>query len=223
MIRLFFVLLVVFSTFNMAVCEADEIVHTMNFPKGDAAWAITLNLISKPVPKGKTEPSRDGGIYRQIKKIDFVRKGNLRRDTILWSDGSVTEHWWPGDGGLALVQDDPKGVVTAAKTIHMEDQRYDASSFAWVGKSTYMGMQPLNGKKCRYYRVEVPIIDEEKEFVYAWIDNETSRPVAWSKGGHTALFTFDLPIPVEPLVIPENFNKEFKRINAFFAPPKLEP
>lgn len=202
---------------------AEEIVHSVKFPQGDAAWSISFQTASStgnaesPTPAASPSGSPPP---RQVKKIDIVRKGQLRRDTLSWSDGSFTEYWWPEKSHLVLLQDEVGGRIRATKVGTMGDQRFDAVTFAWVGKMTFKGMKPFDGKPCRYYEIEVPVIDDEKETLHAWIDGESLKPVAWSKGGYTAIFSFGLPLPAEPLVMPEKFRKELSRIGAFFAPSK---
>lgn len=202
---------------------AEEIVHTVDFPKGDAAWSVSFEVASqsqlpkKPSQSLKTSPEAKPP-PPQRKRIDIVRKGDLRHDIVSWSDKSVTEYWWTkGPLPFVLFEEKAKERVSIMKAGNMGDYRFDVSLFAWVGKQTFMEMESYKEKKCRYYEIEVPLPDDTIEVRQAWIDNETSRPVAYSNSGIRIIFSFDAPLPSEPLVMPGKFQDELKRIQAFFV------
>jgi len=73
-------------------------------------------------------------------------------------------------------------------------------------------MQSFRGTKCRYYRMVVTHPDGGKETWQCWVDNDTARPVAVSKGTGLVIFTFDLPIPDGPLVLPSKLESLFQRL-----------
>lgn len=204
-------------TFGFAGAE-EPIVHTVDFPKGDAAWGVLFQVD----PAAATPKSAPGlpdaeavPLPRQRKKMDIVRQGQLRHDLVTWSNSSVTEYWWSDKAGFVVYQDLPDGRINTLKTGNLQDQRYDNSLFDWVKAGTFMDLRTFHGKKCRYYETEIILPDEEKQTLRAWIDNESQKPVAWTNSGILSIFSFDVPMPVQPLVMPEKFQKAIDRLMAY--------
>lgn len=197
----------------------EKIVHTLKFPQGDAAWTVTFTADPKSLPTAPAKTGSPAPSFRWIKKVDIVRMGNLRRDKITWSIGPATECWWSQKPPLMLFQDAPDGSVHVRKAGNVGKRRYDASLFEWVNPTTFVGIKTFMGKECRCYETEVSI-EGDKMRLRAWIDNETSRPVAHSAGDSNTLFSFDVPFPAEPLVLPAKFEQELTRVAAFLLPPK---
>lgn len=201
-----------------SIRAAEEIVHTVNFPKGDAAWTVDFK-VEKAAPTPKPTPAitekSPPPPPRQKKKVEIVRQGNLRHDIVTWSDGSTTEFWWIQKAGLIVYQDVPDGRINILKTGNLPDQLNDGSLFTWVNAGTFVDKRQFQGKKCRYYETEITLPTLEKLTLRAWIDNETQKPAAWSNSGILSLFTFDNPLPAEPLVLPDKFQKVAERILSF--------
>lgn len=196
---------------------AAEISHAVDFPKGDAAWSVKLEngrTSSKKMSRAAASESRT------MKNVEIVRISSLRRDTVLWSDGSTTEYWWPQNPPVVLFQEKTNGRMNIKKAGNMGEQRFDESNFEWVDGKTFVKMGSYKGRKCRFYKMEVPFIDDEKQTFRAWIDEETLRPLAWSNGDIVAVFSFHTSLPSEPLILPAEFQKEIDRLGAFFGPAK---
>jgi len=106
------------------------------------------------------------------------------------------------------------------KRSYLSGHMSDESDFSFVSASTFVGKHAFHGKTCRCYEHKVEIAEGEKQTIRAWIDDKTSRPVGWSDGVETSLYSFDLPVPKEPLVLPPEFEKEVARYRAYYAPPR---
>jgi len=197
---------------------AEEIVHTVDFPKGDAAWTVDFKVeknAATPKPSPSITENSSPPPPRQRKKVEIVRQGNLRNDIVTWSDGSTTDYWWSGKSGFILYQDAPDGRINILKTGNLPDQCYDSSLFTWVSAGAFVDMRHFQGKKCRYYETEIILPSEEILTLRAWIDNETQKPTAWSDSGILSLFTFERPMPLEPLVLPDRFQIVMERVLSF--------
>ncbi len=195
----------------------EEIVHSVNFPEGNAAWSVAFENTAANTTKS---PAGSTPAIREIKKLDAVRTGNLRRDTVFWNKGGNTEYWILTTPSLAIFETEPNGPIRSMKGSYLGFRQLDNSTFSWVSKGTYKGMKPFKGEKCRFYETQIEIAEGENQTVYAWINDATLKPMAWSNGQLTATFSFDLPLPKEPLVLPARFTAELERALAFEAPPK---
>lgn len=193
-----------------ALAQESPVSHVVNFPRGAAAWEVAFEKPSKP-PEGDNSPPA-------AEKIEIVRRDNLRRDTVHWTDGTVREQWWC-ENPPVLVFESPNGSVSAMKGAYAAERRYDESSFTWVNAKAFMGMEVVRGKKCSYYEKEFSDAGEAsiKLKWRAWIDPETQRPVAYNNGFSTVFFTFSEAIP-EKLEVPGKFEKKLRRYQAFYAP-----
>jgi|GEM_PF-1623253 len=202
----------------------------IKFPQGDAAWSVTFeeppgkedsSSTKKTTLASGSEATKTPAPTKEKQKrvpvhVDIVRMGNLRRDRIMWSDQSVTEEWWTINPSFVVFQDAPDGPVLISRSGNMGDHRYDDSIFDWVNETTFKGIQSYRTKKCRYYEMRfIDPITQEIEKRYAWINDETSRPVAWSDGGMHVVFSYDATLPKEPLVLPEKFQEKIKHIMSF--------
>lgn len=190
-----------------------EISHSVDFPKGDAAWSVKFERISSKKTSSRARSNT------RIAKTEIVRMGDLRRDTVILSDGTQAEYWWTQEPPFVF-QEEANKRVSIKKPGAMGDQRLDASIFEWVDEKTFVKMESYKGRKCRFYKMEVPLIDDEKQTFRAWIDEETLRPLAWSNGDIVAVFSFHTSLPSEPLILPAEFQKEIDRLGAFFGPAK---
>jgi hypothetical protein len=187
--------------------------HKVRFPAGDAAWEVKVAKNKRPSPDA--QPAETG---RQIKSIIMVRKGKFRRDTTLWSDGTSTEMWWLSEPPLALVQGRSSGDIRGLKISQLGPRRFDESFFDWISAKTYKGEDSFEGKKVKVYQVERTLDDGDVATTSAKLDAETNEPVAWSDGAKTVTFKFGLPVPQEPLVLPEAFRNALVRYEAYYAP-----
>ena len=112
------------------------------------------------------------------------------------------------------------GEILVMKTSNMNDSRFDDTFFTWISAGTFKGMQTFQDKKCRYYEMEITLPSGDKTLRRGWIDNKTARPVGWTEGAVLSIFSFDVPLPPEPLVLPDRFKKELARMQSFFVFPK---
>ncbi|MFA7344200.1 MAG: hypothetical protein WC003_07860 [Terrimicrobiaceae bacterium] len=198
--------------------ETPPTTHEVHFPKGDAAWSVAFENQAAPAskPTGGAAPET---IPTRTVKVDIVRQGNLRRDVVTLSDGSTRGIWWIRNPPVALFDNGPR--ISTAMASSMAQQRYDESSFDWVGANAFAGMKPCKGKPCQYYEMEVvDEMDGTKHTRRAWIDPETHQPVALDDSFIKVTFAFQDAAPTEPLRMPDNFLDKYKRVQAFYAPPR---
>ncbi len=198
------------------------IIHTVLFPEGDAAWSVQFELESAPrVEEGGSKEAmerREGPEGSQrMKRVDIVRQGGLRRDIVHYSSGTPVQYWWTEDPPFVAYEDVQNGRVRVLKHGNLHSHRFDQELFQWVGERTFIDVRAFGKIQCRYYEKEIVLMTEEKALLRAWIDNETSRPVAWTDTAVYSLFTFDLPMPEERLVLPASFRQEIDRIGRFFT------
>ncbi len=197
---------------------AEEIVHTVLFPKGDAAWTVAFQAeksAATPRPTPSIPAASPTPPPRLKQKIDIVRQGSLRHDIVHWSNGGSTELWWTEQTGFVLYQNTPYERVNILKTGNLKDERFDESLFTWVAAGTFVDMVSFQGAKCRHYKTEIASPSGEKQEYRIWIDNETQKPKAWSDSRMLVSFTFDNPMPAEPLILPEKFQKAIERVQSF--------
>lgn len=192
----------------------ESMVHKIDFPKGNARWTITFEIIDAELAKAAELQSKK---YPQQKKIEIVRVANLRHDVVTWSNSNNSELWWVQNPPLVF-QDDPDGKVSAREYGIMKAYRFDESNFEWIGAAVFKGILDFKDKKCRYYEKEITLDNDEKAVLKAWIDAETLKPYAWTDGARAAIYTFSATIPGE-LALPEKYQREVKRLQSFFGPP----
>ena len=196
-----FTFLILLST---AAAGAAEPVHAVFFPEGDAAWSVVF----------------EGAAANARKRVDIVRQGPLRLDAITVADGAKTLMLWSENPSVVLFDNGTNGRVSSMKASGMEAQRYDASSFAWVGSKSFAGMKSLKSRSCQYYEttlIEGDAEEQTRRVLRAWIDAKTRRPVALDNGSGMAVFSFATD-PAPPLEIPERFLEKLKRQESFNAP-----
>jgi hypothetical protein len=193
-----------------------EISHKVDFPQ-DGEWTVTFSGI-----KNKTEnaPS-EAETVKKRKKVDIVRKRDLRRDIVTWSDGTTTTYWWSVNPLGVFYESGSNGHISAMKGSSNSLQSYDASSFTWVNEKTFLGMKPFQGKQCQFYETEI-VQGGGESFnlkLRAWIDPKTQRPEGLMNGFDEVSFSFKEGA-VEELKIPENFQQRIKQFQAFYSPTK---
>lgn len=210
MISKFCVFLLLLFWAPLAFSQADVV-----FPDGDATWSVTFERVkSDALPKtaAAEQPA-------EINKIDVVRKGNLRRDTIKWSDGNSTQYWWIQIPPVVLYENKKDGTIESAKAGYVKDRLLDASSFAWVNPSTFVDERPFRKIPCKYYEMQVVDRTEDPKMFRAWIDAKTGKPVALRTGIDDMVFEFDTGDLSSPLVIPPKFEDLLKKIVTANTPP----
>jgi hypothetical protein len=200
----------------LPLTAAEKTDYHANFPKGDAAWNVTFQKAGAAALK----PEEGKEERRDIKSIRVVRRGELRRDTVLWTDGSSTEYWWSRGAQIVVFQAEKNGPVSAMKSGLMEARRLDESMFAWVGNDSFKKEQDFMARKSAYFETRVPLGEGERQERQAWLDLETMRPLAWSNGAVLAVFAFENTPPRDVLVMPAEFKKKLERYEAYAAPPK---
>lgn len=198
--------------------QSEPIVHTVVFPTGNAIWSLSFVPPSIAPPPSPQEAAEGKGPLR-VKKIDIVRVGPLRHDTLSWSDGTFTHRWWLLPRSLVAFQPTAQSPVIVWKSDKLDDQRYDNTSFAWVGEKTFSKIVSLAGKKCRYYETEVPIENfEETRPLQAWIEDATGVPVAFGNTGEIGMIQFGNAETLAPLTMPNNFKAKLDSVEAFYKP-----
>jgi hypothetical protein len=193
---------------------AEAIDHTVNFPSGDATWTVSLE-------KSKKGPDRQASAppVREIKTVEIVRIGNIRRDVVHWSIGGTTEYWWMAKPAVVLFQAKPDEPVRTIPPELLTTIRYDQTLFQWVGATTFVNEATVKGRKARSYQREVSI-EDGKMLQTAVIDSETGLPIEWSDGKNIAQFSFDAKLPENRLEMPSQFQTALKELEGYYTPPK---
>lgn len=190
----------------------EPVTHTVNFPAGDAAWTVRI----QPLQKSATAP--DGSPVREAELVEVVRKGNLRRDTLQWNDGSTSQYWWNLSPAAVMFRAKPSEPIFSIRPGQLGTRRFDESNFSWVGPKTFQKMEVVGGRPLRIYRIKIEH-DENVQTFTAGIDEETGLPATWSDEKAVATFKFGEP-PSTPLVMPEEYQSEFQRVLQNLAPVK---
>lgn len=195
----------------------------VKFPTGDAAWTVEVSYPSAKPPEN-TAP--------QIKKVEIVRKAGIRRNHLTWSNGDTSETWVLDSLGVQVLED-PKNHGTYVISKHDATEtflvsiNFDGTLFEWITHETSKGGEDYGGKKCVRYEAmiapkQLPSQGGSKNTLppvlhKAWIDEETSLPVALDDGASLNKFTF-LPVPTEPLAMPEKLSAQLKQYEAAVTP-----
>lgn len=164
-----------------------------------ADWTIEVAQVSGIGAKGKTSSVRSS----EISEVRSTKTGQIKRDAITYGDGTKRDHWFIGN--LMLWKTD-EGVIVAndLSAMFVEDPTEASPSIptgfpgtAWL-KPAFFEKVVLQEKRPCYHFVGPG--------VEAWIDVETKLPVAYKKGEIIYKYTFGTA-PVEPLVLPEDYQK----------------
>ncbi len=186
-------------------------------PEGDFSCEVEVAVHDAPKP----DPAFPERRYVPVlKNISITRVGQVRRDMMKWSDGSVSELWslpdkdmalfegrgWDGNTVLLLRGDYRKGASPQLLNL-------DKASVAWItvnalGKPSEEDGAPI------HYKVRVKVQEAMGDMpavtaIYqAWVDPETRMPLKFDDG--TALYTlkFSETPPAGPLVMPGKFKEE---------------
>lgn len=195
-----------------APAQTQEPNYRAEFPKGDAAWSVVFTKEKKPDEASQKAPS--------LKSMEIVRQGDLRRDTVIWTDGEKSEHWWSTAGNEVFFENRGDTVVRTMKASQRSDARYDETFFSWVGRKTFVDERTLDGRKYWYFEAKSRSdTNDENETLAAWVNPETARPVAWSDSTRVVYFEFKTLEPGFKLIPPAQFMEVIARYNAYRTPP----
>jgi hypothetical protein len=209
--KLFAIILAVAAISGLG--QAQEPEYRAEFPKGDTNWTI---LFTKP----EKDPGQETQKAPHLKQMDVVRRGDLRRDILVWSDGVKSEHWWSTAGNEVFFENRGNTEVRAVKASQKGESRYDETFFAWVGKQTYAGERNLDGKNYWYFETKYKNEGtEQNNTLAAWVDPKTAWPYCWSDGDRKVYFEFKPLDPNFRLDVPPKFAEAIARYNAYRTPP----
>ncbi len=206
-----------------AMAQTDESPnYRVEFPRGDAMWNV--KFLKDTNKSAKSGPSAKEDEQPKLKQMEVVRQGGLRRDTLIWTDGAKSEHWWSTSANYVFFENRGDSSVRGMKASQRGDARYDESFFTWVGTKTYAGNRTLNGKDLWYFESKSSRTlgdgETETESYSAWVDPETAKPVAWSDGQRTAFFEFKPLDPEFRLVVPPYLAEAIAQYDAYRSAPK---
>jgi hypothetical protein len=175
-----------------------------------------------------------------MKKVEIVRKGDIRRNRITWSNGTTSERWSLDSLKASIVQDERNGgifivpegdpVLGRATAVGL-----DASAFDWITPAMLQEKAAVSsaGKTCFLYKGMMPVSTVNQDGntqaftllhlspvpAEAWIEAETLLPVALRHSDTHYAFTFQ-PAPAEPLVLPSRFQNIVDRYQLHLTPPR---
>lgn len=212
---------------SFRLCFAEPLVM---LPRGD--FSCTVEVSSHYIPK--PNPTHPEWRYTPvIKRIVITCVGNIRRDEMIWSDGSISQLWDLADKKIAIAengQDSKKPVYVL--TGLLRDQacpkllHFDADSVSWITKGSLLTKEG----ETLHYRATVKPPDSGVQIgddpsrpslmaVYeAWIDLKTLQPLKLDDGEALYTLSFSKKLPKDPLVIPPRLQAELNRWLAAFAP-----
>lgn len=183
----------------------------VQFPSPNESFTITFEL-----PPGQSLPrsgEAPGSRAKREVKIEAAQFGQVRRDTIYWSDNSQTQTWFVGRYGLVQNPNgdwinllDPVRDPEAAGSM----RRRDASDyFAWLMMDNYRGVVSYRGAICYQFSLNVEANGgggepSSPQAQIAWIDVRTKLPVALQTGGQVLIYKFG-EAPASPLILPPKF------------------
>lgn len=185
-------------------------VHTVEFPQGDAVWSVTVE------PSGEKGPRRKASTEPRQEKIDIVRQGALRRDTVTWPGGKTTEVWWLAEPPVAIAESERNGAINVVSAAELLPLRLDAKAFAWIGDTTFQGNKRFKGRRCQCYETKEEALPGQR--IRAWIDAKTRQPVAIDNGIGLFIFQLHPTETPEALTLPARFQKALARYQSFRAP-----
>lgn len=222
LLRFLMILLAALAASATAMAQPDEPPnYRADFPKGDAVWIV--KFLKDTNKSAKSAPAAAEDDQPKLKQMEVVRQGGLRRDTLIWTDGAKTEHWWSIAANYVFFENRGDTFVRGMKGSQRSDSRYDESFFTWVGKKTYAGNRALNGKDLWFFESKSSKTlsdgETETETYSAWVDPETAKPVAWSDGQRTAFFEFKPLDPEFRLVVPPRLAEAITQYDAYRSAP----
>lgn len=204
----------------------------VKLPSGDFSCSVTaIPRATKPESPEPPPPKKPGGgTPRVLKKLDVVRVGNIRRDTVGWSDGSTSVVWGLVNEKLLVTErtslSGKKRVQVFAgvfrDTVEPLLLRFDQESISWISDEYLVSKGDPDGSLLHYKR-EIPqqVQPGEKpwsEVFQAWIDPKSRMPVKFDDGRATYILKFSADPPRESLAIPGNLQSELNRWKDAFQP-----
>lgn len=192
----------------------------ITLPKGDMSCSVDVTVNQAP---SSTQPASPKTEIPQMKHVEIAQVGNLRRDTITWSDGDKTETWKVLNTGFSLVEvtypakciyDVPAGSFMGSYFSRKILDLTPAST-SWITVASLVGQTDHDGKPAIHYRASVVVPSNvphqapRQVFYEAWVDAKTLIPMAFDDGDYVYELTFSDP-PTAPLVMPERFQENFR-------------
>lgn len=137
-----------------------------------------------------------------LKELDSVQKGGLRRDKLYFVDNTSTEEWRTNNLRFFLHSSEPEHVILFLASPEGYQDTPDFNELEWVNANSFQGLQTLQGKSCYFYK----LADQS-----AWIDKATSLPVYFESKWMQVTYFYKSP-PNQPLQLPEIFQKKLKHV-----------
>lgn len=197
----------------------------VKFPAGDAAW--TVDVAYSDSTQNVAAPSI------RIKKVEVIKKNDVRQNRMTWSDGHVTETWQLDSLGLQVFEYPTNHAVYVVSSndstmMSIIPQKFDQTLFDWLDASALKGPETYQGRNCLHYEAMVAVklnapgsTTPNKTLppvkYNAWIEVGTLLPVAFDNSASLNIFSFQ-NAPAEPLEMPEKFQAELKRYQTALAP-----
>jgi hypothetical protein len=190
----------------LQIAGAQELIR---FPSGPASWTVECQ---RKGGQSVTGPVDNGPI---VQKIEISQTDTARRSILHWSTGKKQELWSLPKMNI-LVAEDPLGKAFVTKNALMFGDPFSPADFGWITRDSRVGDEPvkMGGVECYHYKgmIVLPSHPSENRPITipceAWVNAETSLPVALLKGDILGKFTFGAP--PESLEMPEKF---LKRLN----------
>ncbi len=193
----------------------------------DITWTMTVASASgSSHSPGVASPNTGNAGPLQLRQRQVAQKGELRRQTETWSDGTVTESWvidgktllgLPGNRGIHLI-DPSRDRLSAA-----DANRFDFLNITWLSTDTFLRKEVSQGHTCYLFQKQIPPAPPspaQKSDAYelammqrvpgqAWIDATTKAMVAYNDG--TNLYTFAFGPPPGDLTPPSAYSAMIKK------------
>lgn len=191
------------------------------FPQGDFSCTVDVTPHKSSDPD-VTHPRRRNTPI--LKKITITQVGNIRRDTSVWSDKSISQLWSLTDKDVSVHESNDAGKEVFLLRGEMRENacpkllHFDADSVSWItakalDKQSASGKEPLHYQSTAVVQKEsqtldisgATIITPAVTAVYqAWIDPKTLLPLKFDDGDVLYTLKFSPDPPTGPLVIPAN-------------------
>jgi len=137
-----------------------------------------------------------------IKEIDTVVSGTLRKDRQLFADGTNTEIWRSGPYRLIVYSSDPSYILAAIPSPNGFEDATDFKELDWINGQAFQGEQVYQGKKCFFYKAGTQS---------AWIDESSLLPLYFESDIVQATYSCT-PFENGPLQLPDKFEKRLQEL-----------
>ena len=203
-------LLLSFCSLQLAAAQQELV----RFPSGAASWTVECQQKGKSASAGQSANTQDENAPI-LQRIEIAQTDAARRSILQWSNGRKQELWSLPKLSL-LVAEDPLGKAFVTKNAAMFGDPFSPADFGWIKPGSRVGDETvkIGNTECYHYKgvIVMPSLPGDKSPVTipceAWINSETSQPVALLKGETLGKFTFGAA--PESLEMPEKF---LKRLN----------